>query len=91
MFFSIKTLQLNNTSYMIANGTSMATPMVTGLAAMLRAYNPQFTYAATVSAIKNAGRSVPALAGKTTTGRAVDAMSSLAYINPPAGLTATVQ
>jgi len=91
VFFSIKTLQLNNTSYMIANGTSMATPMVTGLAAMLRAYNPQFTYADTVSAIKNAGRSVPALAGKTTTGRAVDAMSSLAYINTPAGLTATVQ
>ena len=33
----------------------------------------------------------PALSGKTTTGRAVDAMASLAYINPPTGLSAAVQ
>ena len=89
--FSIKTLQLNNTSYKTASGTSMATPIVAGLAAMLRAYHPQYNYADTVGAIKNGGRSVPALSGKTTTGNAADAMSSLSYINPPAGLRATVQ
>jgi subtilisin family serine protease len=82
---------LNSTSYGTMNGTSMASPEVAGLAAMLRAYNPQYTYADTVGAIKNGGRSVPALAGKTTTGKAVDVMSSLAFINPPTGLTATVQ
>ena len=90
LFFSIDTLQLNNTSYETANGTSMATPMVTGLAAMLRAYNPQYTYVDAVNAIKTAGRPVAALNGRTTTGRAIDAMSSLAYLNPPAGLTATI-
>jgi subtilisin family serine protease len=90
-FFSIDTLQLNNNTYQIETGTSMATPMVAGLATMLRAFNPQYTFADTVNAIKNGGRSVPALAGKTTSGRAVDAMSSLAFINPPTGLSATVQ
>jgi len=69
----------------------MATPEVAGLAVMLRAYNPQYTYADTVNAIKNGGRSIPVLFGKTTTGRAVDVMSSLAYINAPTGLMATVQ
>ena len=69
----------------------MASPEVAGLAAMLRAFNPQYTYADTVGAIRNGGRSVPALAGKTTGGKAVDVMSCLAYINPPTGLTATVQ
>jgi len=78
-------------SYNTIDGTSMASPEVAGLAAMLRAYNPQYTYADTVGAIKNGGRSVPALAGKTTTGKAVDVMSSLAYINPPTGLAATVR
>jgi hypothetical protein len=66
----------------------MATPEVAGLAAMLRAYNPQFTYVDTVNAIKNGGRSIPALANITTTGRAIDVMSTLAYISPPTGLTA---
>jgi subtilisin family serine protease len=91
LLFRIDTLQLNNIGYNTINGTSMATPEVAGLAAMLRAYNPQYTCADTVSAIRNGGRSVPALAGKTTTGKAVDVMSSLSYINPPTGLKATVQ
>jgi subtilisin family serine protease len=89
--FTIQTLQLNTTTYNTIAGTSMATPEVAGLATMLRAYNPQYTYADTVNAIKNGGRSVVALAGKTTTGKAVDVMSSLAYINPPTGLMASVQ
>ena len=69
----------------------MATPEVAGLATMLRAYNQQYTYADAVNAIKKGGRATASLAGKTTTGNAIDVMSSLAYINPPTGLTATVQ
>jgi hypothetical protein len=34
---------------------------------------------------------VSTLASKTTSGRAANAMGSLSYINPPAGVTATVQ
>jgi thermitase len=80
-----------SSSYDTFNGTSMAAPQVAGLASMLRAFNPQYTYADTVSAIRNGGRSVDALAGITATGRAADAMPSLAYLNPPTGLTATLQ
>jgi subtilisin family serine protease len=89
--FTINTLTLNPTTYKLASGTSMATPAVAGLATMLRAYNPQYTYADVVASIKNGGRAVAVLSGKTTTGKAVDAMKSLAYINPPTGFTATVQ
>lgn len=89
--FTIDTLALNANSYNTENGTSMASPAVAGLAAMLRAYNPRYTYADVVSSITNSGRSVASLAGKTTTGKAVDAAAALSYINKPTGLSATVQ
>ena len=88
--FSIDTLTLNNTTYQSETGTSMAAPEVSGLVAMLRAYNPQFTFADVVTAVESAGRPVAALAGKTRTGNAIDVMSSLAHINAPTGLAATV-
>lgn len=90
-FLRVETLTLDQTSHNTLNGTSMAAPQVAGVAALLRAYNPSFTYSDVVSALKNGGRSVPSLDGKTTTGKAVDAVRSLAYVNPPTGLTAVVE
>jgi subtilisin family serine protease len=89
--FAITTMTLNSTSYNTINGTSMASPQVAGIAALVWAHNPLFTYADVAGAVKNGGDSIPALSGKTTTGKAVDAMGSLTYINPPTGIAVTVQ
>jgi subtilisin family serine protease len=69
----------------------MATPHVAGLAAMLLAYNPNYTASDVVSSIRNGGETVAALAGKSTTSKAVNAMGSLSYINAPTGVSAVKQ
>lgn len=86
--FKIKTLQTNSSYYDLKNGTSMASPHVAGIATMIRAFNPNFTYAQTVAAIKNGGEIAGSLNGKTTTGKSANAMGSLAYIPEPTGATA---
>ncbi len=85
---SINTLTYDTTTYNLISGTSMATPQVAGLAAMLFAYNPTFTYTDVVNAIKNSGDTVSALSGKSTTSKGVDAYKALLYINPPSSVTA---
>lgn len=89
--FRINTLQANSSSYKVASGTSMSSPHVAGIATMIRAFNPNYTYAQTVEAIKNGGEAVAALSGKTSTGRAANAMGALAYITQPTGVAAVVQ
>lgn len=85
---SIQTLVYNTTTYNVISGTSMATPHIAGLAAMLFAYNPNYTYTDVANAIKNGGVNVAALSGKTTTGKAASAIGSLNYINAPTGVGA---
>lgn len=89
-YVSITTLTLNNNSYKVLDGTSMATAEVTGVAALVWAHNPQYTYQEVANAVKNSGRPTASLAGKTTTGKAVDAMRALSYINQPSGLAVVV-
>jgi len=77
--------------YEYADGTSMAAAHATGVAALVWSYNPTFTYADVVSAVKYGGDVLPALQSITATGRVVDAMGSLRYINRPSGVTATIR
>lgn len=55
-------------SYASYSGTSMATPHVSGAAALYRAQNPGSTAADVKNAILNAGTPTPSLSGKTLTG-----------------------
>ncbi len=89
--FQIDTVQSNSNVYKVIDGTSMASPHVAGLAALIWAYNPGYTYSDVANSVKNGGESIVALAGRTTTGRAANAMGSLRYINPPSGVAAVIQ
>ena len=89
--FNIYGVRNPTSYYRIEHGTSMATPYVTGLAAILMSYNPGFTYVDTRNAIVNGGRSISALSQKTTSGKSIDGWGSLTYINAPSGVTAVVK
>ena len=80
----------SNSAYNTINGTSMATPHVSGLATMLFAYNPNYSYSDVLNAIKAGGEDTTSLSATTSTGKAVNAMGALAYIHTPENVTATI-
>jgi thermitase len=90
LVFEINTTQSTSNVYQVLNGTSMATPHVTGVAATVWARNPSYTYADVVNSVKSGGDVVTALQGNTVTGRAVDANGSLRFIEPPTSVSAVV-
>jgi subtilisin family serine protease len=72
---SIKSTLRNNT-YGNLSGTSMATPHVTGLAALLKAQNMRRNWFKLRNLILTGGDDKPSLAGKTLTGRRINAFGS---------------
>lgn len=85
----IQKVETNSSVYKSINGTSMASPNVAGIAALVRAYNPGYGYLDTVNAILGSGEDTASLVGTTTTGKAVNAMGALSFINVPTGVSAT--
>jgi subtilisin family serine protease len=79
----ITSVYLNATSYNTADGTSMSAPHVAGIAALIKANRPSYTYSDLAEAIKKGGDFCPALQGITTTGKSVSAWGSMCYIRPP--------
>jgi len=68
-------------SYATHSGTSMATPHVTGLAALIKAAKPTEDWRGIKNLLLTGGNPLPALAGKTVTGRQIDAYGSLTCID----------
>lgn len=73
---------LNNDGYGIASGTSMATPYVSGTAALLLSVAPDTTVAKIKSALLDGTQKRTSLAGSTASGGRLNAFSSLAAIAP---------
>jgi subtilisin family serine protease len=75
-----------NSSYASYSGTSMATPHVAGLVALLAAANPQATASQIRSAILSTAVPVSSLAGKVATGglaNAAAAVAAITGVEPP--------
>jgi subtilisin family serine protease len=73
--------------YNYMNGTSMAAPYVSGLAAQVMSYNSELTIEQVRDAVVNSGDSVASLAATTITGRRINARSALEAAEPANRIT----
>jgi thermitase len=89
--FNLFLLLSDNVAYVSLDGTSMAAPEVAGLVALVSATNPEYTPAEVIKAVKEGGVPLSVLEGKTTTGKAANALGALTYIPSVTGLTATFE
>lgn len=72
----------SGTEYEYMQGTSMAAPHVSGLAALLLSQDPSLTVTELKSLIMDNGDSVSSLSGKTVSGKRINANGSLSALTP---------
>ncbi|MDP1660805.1 MAG: S8 family peptidase [Phycisphaerales bacterium] len=66
-----------NNSYVYLSGTSMATPHVTGVCALVWGLNPTWTYSQVRAKVLTTGKPVPALTGRCATGSCINANNAV--------------
>ncbi len=66
-----------NNGYQVESGSSMATPHVAGLAALLKSYNPSLTWLDIKNLILNNGDKIPSAEGKLVSGSRINAYKAL--------------
>lgn len=76
------TVSSSDSSYATYSGTSMATPHVSGVMALLAAQYPTDSYSSLISRLLNGTDAIPALAGKTKAGR-LNLAKALVSTNAP--------
>jgi subtilisin family serine protease len=85
-FNSVDINQLDEGSkeaYGYNGGTSMSTPQVAGLAALIWGTKPSLTYAQVKNVILTTGDSIPSLNNKTVSGKRINAYNAIASLSGP--------
>lgn len=83
----VNTLTYNTTSYNTIDGTSMATPYVAGLAALVKGFNPDYTWQDVRDSVISGADEESGLTTAFNGGKVADAYGSIKYIKQPEGLT----
>ena len=73
----------SGSNYVWASGTSMASPHVAGVVALVYAANPGWTAQDVIDRVLSTARPVGSLSGKTVTGGVVNAAAALSGATPP--------
>jgi len=80
-----------NNTYGWYSGTSMATPHVTGVLALLRSQNPTWSYGQLINQVLSTVDPLPGLQGITKTGGRLDAAAALGAASPVNGEAPFIQ